>query len=144
MPAKTEKQRRFFGAELARRRAGEETQTDLSTEELREMASKSETPPSGVQGFTQVPDPTSDPVDPPDAFTQTPNRSDPETTTPSSDRRAGSATKGHSVAVQDFGSGAEQRGVTRRDLRVEVGIEPSSSGVGATNSGVQSFSDSEV
>lgn len=105
------------------------------------MASKSETPPSGVQGFTQVPDPTSDPVDPPDAFTQTPDRSDPETTTPSSDRRAGSATKGHSVAIQDK-SGVDP--TQTQTLRVEVGIEPSSSGVGATNSGVQSFSDSEV
>lgn len=53
MPAKTERQRRFFGAELARKRAGKKTRTGLSEKELRKMASKS--PPSGVQAFTSNP-----------------------------------------------------------------------------------------
>ncbi len=38
MPAKTARQRRFFGAELARRRAGKRTQTKLPTKKLREFA----------------------------------------------------------------------------------------------------------
>ena len=41
MPAKSEKQRRFMGAELARKRAGESTRTDMTEEELEEFASKS-------------------------------------------------------------------------------------------------------
>jgi hypothetical protein len=40
MPAKTEKQRKFMGAELARKRAGKKTQTDMSKAELEKMASK--------------------------------------------------------------------------------------------------------
>ena len=40
MPAKTEKQRRFMGAELQRKREGKETQTDMSESELEKMASK--------------------------------------------------------------------------------------------------------
>jgi hypothetical protein len=40
MPAKTEKQRRFMGAELARKRAGKKTQTGMSEKELEKMASK--------------------------------------------------------------------------------------------------------
>jgi hypothetical protein len=40
MPAKTEKQRRFMGAELERKREGKKTQTDMSEKELEEMASK--------------------------------------------------------------------------------------------------------
>ncbi len=40
MPAKTEKARKFFGAELARKRAGKRTRTKLSVAELRKMASK--------------------------------------------------------------------------------------------------------
>jgi len=40
MPAKSEKQRRFMGAELARKRAGEETRTDMSEDKLGEFASK--------------------------------------------------------------------------------------------------------
>ena len=39
-PAKTERQRRFFGAELGRKEAGKKTKTGLSEEELRKMASK--------------------------------------------------------------------------------------------------------
>lgn len=40
MPAPTERARRFFGAELARRRRGEATDVKMSTQELRKMASK--------------------------------------------------------------------------------------------------------
>lgn len=40
MPAKSEKQRRFFGAELARKRAGKKTRTGLSKAKLREFAKK--------------------------------------------------------------------------------------------------------
>ena len=39
-PAKTERQRKFFGAELARKEAGKKTRTGLSEEELKKMASK--------------------------------------------------------------------------------------------------------
>ena len=41
MPAKSEKQRRFMGAELARKREGKPTKTTLSEEELEDFASKS-------------------------------------------------------------------------------------------------------
>ncbi len=40
MPAKTEKQRRFFGAELGRKRAGKKTRTKLPEHKLREFAKK--------------------------------------------------------------------------------------------------------
>ncbi|MGK2964317.1 MAG: DUF3008 family protein [Tepidiformaceae bacterium] len=40
MPAKTEKQRRFMGAELARVRAGKKTKTGMSEKQLRKMAKK--------------------------------------------------------------------------------------------------------
>jgi len=40
MPAKTEKQRRFMGAELERKREGKKTQTDMSEKELEKSASK--------------------------------------------------------------------------------------------------------
>jgi hypothetical protein len=40
MPAKTEKQRRFMGAELERKREGKTTQTGMSEKELEKMASK--------------------------------------------------------------------------------------------------------
>ncbi len=40
MPAKTEKQRKFFGAELARKREGRKTKTGLPEKKLREFASK--------------------------------------------------------------------------------------------------------
>ena len=43
MPAKSEKQRKFMGAELARKRAGKKTQTGMSEKELEKYASK----PSG-------------------------------------------------------------------------------------------------
>jgi hypothetical protein len=40
MPAKTEKQRKFMGAELERKREGKKTQTGMSEKELEKMASK--------------------------------------------------------------------------------------------------------
>jgi hypothetical protein len=40
VPAKTEKQRRFMGAELARKKAGEKTRTGMSEKELKKFASK--------------------------------------------------------------------------------------------------------
>ena len=40
MPAKTEKQRRFMGAELERKREGKKTQTGMSESELEKWASK--------------------------------------------------------------------------------------------------------
>lgn len=39
MPAKSKSQQRFMGAELARKRAGKETQTDLSAAQLEDFAS---------------------------------------------------------------------------------------------------------
>jgi hypothetical protein len=44
MPATTERQRKFFGAELGRARAGKKTQTKLPTEKLREFAMKVKKP----------------------------------------------------------------------------------------------------
>ena len=41
MPAESEKQRRFMGAELARKRAGKRTQTGMSEKQLRDFARKS-------------------------------------------------------------------------------------------------------
>ena len=40
MPAKTKKQRKFMGAELERKRAGEKTKTGMSEKQLREFAKK--------------------------------------------------------------------------------------------------------
>jgi hypothetical protein len=40
MPATSEKQRRFMGAELARKRKGKKTQTSLSAKQLRDYARK--------------------------------------------------------------------------------------------------------
>jgi hypothetical protein len=40
MPAKSEKQRKFMGAELARKRAGKKTRTGMSEKQLEENASK--------------------------------------------------------------------------------------------------------
>ena len=40
MPAKTEKQRKFMGAELERKREGKKTRTGMSESELEKMASK--------------------------------------------------------------------------------------------------------
>jgi hypothetical protein len=41
MPSKTRKQQRFFGAELARKRAGKKTHSQLSEKKLRVYAKKS-------------------------------------------------------------------------------------------------------
>ena len=38
MPAKTEKQRKFMGAELARKRAGKKTKTGMSESQLEDFA----------------------------------------------------------------------------------------------------------
>ena len=40
MPAKTEKQRKFMGAELARKRADKKTKTGMSEKQLQELAGK--------------------------------------------------------------------------------------------------------
>ncbi len=40
MPAKTEKQRRFFGAELGRAESGQKTRTGLGKKKLKEFAKK--------------------------------------------------------------------------------------------------------
>jgi len=40
MPAESEKQRRFMGAELGRKRKGESTDTSMSEEQLRDFARK--------------------------------------------------------------------------------------------------------
>jgi hypothetical protein len=40
MPAKTQKQRNFMGAELARKRAGKKTKTGMSEKKLEDMAKK--------------------------------------------------------------------------------------------------------
>ena len=40
MPARSEKQRKFFGAELERKRAGKRTRTRMSEESLEEFAEK--------------------------------------------------------------------------------------------------------
>lgn len=42
MPAKSERQRKFFGAELSRKRARKKTVTKMSEAQLEEFASKSE------------------------------------------------------------------------------------------------------
>lgn len=40
MPAKSEKQRKFMGAELARKRAGKKTKTGMSEKQWEEFATK--------------------------------------------------------------------------------------------------------
>ncbi len=40
MPSRSESQRRFFGAELARKRAGKRTRTGMSERQLAEFASR--------------------------------------------------------------------------------------------------------
>lgn len=42
MPAKTEKQRKFMGAELESKREGKKTKTDMTEKELEKYASKSD------------------------------------------------------------------------------------------------------
>ena len=44
MPAVSEKQRRFMGAELARKRAGKKTQTGMAESQLRDFAMKTKKP----------------------------------------------------------------------------------------------------
>ena len=40
MPSVSEKQRRFFGAELSRKRSGKKTKTGMSEKKLKKYASK--------------------------------------------------------------------------------------------------------
>ncbi len=40
MPATSERQRKFMGAELARKRAGKKTKTGMSEQQLRDFARK--------------------------------------------------------------------------------------------------------
>jgi hypothetical protein len=40
MPARSEKQRKFMGAELARKRAGKKTKTGMSEKQLEDFAAK--------------------------------------------------------------------------------------------------------
>jgi hypothetical protein len=40
MPAKSEKQRKFMGAELERKREGKKTKTEMSEKQLEDYASK--------------------------------------------------------------------------------------------------------
>ena len=40
MPAKTEKQRKFMGAELQRKREGKKTKTDMTEKQLEDFATK--------------------------------------------------------------------------------------------------------
>lgn len=40
MPAKSDRQRRFMGAELGRKRAGKSTQTGMTEKQLRDFAKK--------------------------------------------------------------------------------------------------------
>lgn len=40
MPAKSDKQRKFMGSELARKRAGKKTKTGMSESQLRDFAKK--------------------------------------------------------------------------------------------------------
>lgn len=42
MPAVSKKQRRFMGAELARKRAGKKTKTNMSIQQLRDFAGTKE------------------------------------------------------------------------------------------------------
>jgi hypothetical protein len=40
MPSETDRQRRYMGAELARKRAGKRTETGMSEDQLRDFARK--------------------------------------------------------------------------------------------------------
>ncbi len=53
MPAKTEKQRRFMGAELARKRAGKKTRTGMNEKQLQEFAQKARKSTKGSRPFTK-------------------------------------------------------------------------------------------
>jgi hypothetical protein len=52
MPAESEKQRRFMGAELARKRAGKKTRTGMSEAQLKDFAAKGKRP-RGSGEFTE-------------------------------------------------------------------------------------------
>ena len=56
MPATSEKQRKFMGAELARKRAGKKTQTGMSESQLEEFAKGMvKTPAKGRQAGPKKP-----------------------------------------------------------------------------------------
>ena len=50
MPATSEKQRKFMGADLARKRAGEKTRTGMSERQLEHYATKRKTTMLGRMG----------------------------------------------------------------------------------------------
>lgn len=50
MPAISEKQRKFMGSELARKRAGKKTSTGMSESQLRDFARKSKSKRKGRSG----------------------------------------------------------------------------------------------
>jgi hypothetical protein len=52
MPAKSERQRRFFGAELSRKRAGKKTKTGMTESQLEDYAS---TPKAKIPEVKQKP-----------------------------------------------------------------------------------------
>jgi hypothetical protein len=52
MPARTEKQRRFMGAELERKREGKKTRTDMTERQLEDFASKK--PSSSTQSKSKA------------------------------------------------------------------------------------------
>lgn len=52
MPSVSEKQRRFMGAELARKRKGKKTKTGMSESQLREFAGKVKSKKS-ILGFSK-------------------------------------------------------------------------------------------
>ena len=54
MPAKSEKQRKFMGAELQRKREGKKTKTDMSEKELEKYASKSAWERTGTSSFSST------------------------------------------------------------------------------------------
>lgn len=79
---------------------------------------KLKSPAPDVQGFTETPDPASS-AGLPRSYTQTPDRSDPETAARLGSLNQPSA-RGRPSGVQELGSGAEQRGVTTSTRQSDV------------------------
>lgn len=98
-------------------------------------------PPTGVQGFTQTPDPDTPTPATPNAFTQTPSRSDPETAPPAQDDSRPNL-GGLPGGVQQ-NTGAEQRGADPMTKRASDGRSMSGGGDDRPDA-VQNFSDAEV
>lgn len=122
MPAKTERQRRFFGAELARARAGKETKTKLPVSELRKFASKSKSPPAGIQAFTSNPGAASATPTVPTGFSNLPSPTQVEKAPVPPNPKAG-APSGRPSAVQE------------NDSRRNLGNEPQTLPGGSTGLG---------